>query len=27
VGPTFAELSVPNAGIPEGNRSPAFTRD
>jgi predicted TIM-barrel fold metal-dependent hydrolase len=26
VGPTFAELSVPYEGIPEGNRSPAFTR-
>jgi predicted TIM-barrel fold metal-dependent hydrolase len=26
VGPTFAELSVPYSAIPEGNRSPAFTR-
>ena len=26
VGPTFAELSTPYTGIPEGNRSPAFTR-
>lgn len=26
VGPTFAELSVPFDGVPEGNRSPAFTR-
>ncbi len=26
VGPTFAELFVPYTGIPEGNRSPAFTR-
>ena len=26
VGPTFAELSVRYTGIPEGNRSPAFTR-
>jgi Amidohydrolase len=26
VGPTYAELSVPYEGIPEGNRSPAFTR-
>ena len=26
VGPTFAELQVPFDGIPEGNRSPAFTR-
>ena len=27
VGPTYAELSMPYQGIPEGNRSPAFTRD
>ena len=26
VGPTFEELSEPFVGIPEGNRSPAFTR-
>ena len=26
VGPTYEELSVPFKGIPEGNRSPAFTR-
>ena len=26
VGPTLTELPVPCAGIPEGNRSPAFTR-
>ncbi len=25
VGPTFAEISVPYDGVPEGNRSPAFT--
>ena len=27
VGPTFVELSVSYAGVPEGIRSPAFTRD
>ena len=26
VGPTYAELSIPYEGVPEGNRSPAFTR-
>ena len=26
VGPTYAELSVPYEGVPEGNRSPAFSR-
>jgi hypothetical protein len=26
VGPTFADLSIPYVGIPEGNRSPAFNR-
>jgi predicted TIM-barrel fold metal-dependent hydrolase len=26
VGPTFQELSVPYEGVPDGNRSPAFTR-
>jgi predicted TIM-barrel fold metal-dependent hydrolase len=26
VGPTYSELSEPYTGIPEGNRSPAFTR-
>jgi predicted TIM-barrel fold metal-dependent hydrolase len=26
VGPTVAELAEPYAGVPEGNRSPAFTR-
>jgi hypothetical protein len=26
VGPTVAELNEPYAGIPEGNRSPAFVR-
>jgi len=26
VGPTIGELAVPYAGVPEGNRSPAFTR-
>ncbi|HXY28984.1 MAG TPA: amidohydrolase family protein [Acidimicrobiales bacterium] len=26
VGPTYEELSVPYEGIPEGNRSPAFSR-
>ena len=27
VGPMLTEFSVPYAGIPEGNRSPAFARD
>ncbi len=26
VGPTIGELAVPYEGVPEGNRSPAFTR-
>jgi len=26
VGPTIGELEVPYEGVPEGNRSPAFTR-